>query len=116
MDEPVMEFDLDKGLAVLTRTPATLRGLVARGIAGRLRQVARRRSRGVAGLAPEPGAAGAARPAPRAGSGDPLPAARVLGGSRLGPHRSDLARDGKAVHGGRRPVEGLSARAHALAG
>src|SRR5206468_2608004 len=63
-----------------------------------------------------PGAAGALRSTSRPGPGDALPAARVVGGARPGPHRPDLACDGEAVHRGRRALEGLSPGAHALAG
>src|SRR5207249_10233629 len=95
--------------------PAT-RGLAARATADALWRAARRRYREVAGLAPDAGAAGPARPASRAGPGDALAAARIVGRTRPRPHRPDLARDGQAVHGGRGAVEGLSPGPHALGG
>src|SRR2546427_12858373 len=88
--------------------------MVARAPGGSIRRAARGRPRHVAGLALDPGAARAARPASRAGPGDAVPAARIVGGSRPGSHRPDLARDGEAIHGGGGAVEGVPSRADTL--
>src|SRR5947207_857592 len=98
------------------RAGPALRGLVARATAGPIWRAARRRGRDVTGLARDTGAAGAAWPASRAGPSNPFAAARFVGGPRPGPHRSDLARDGEAVHGRRGTVEGVPPGAHSLGG
>src|SRR5207249_1303941 len=98
------------------RAGPALRGLVARAAARSVWRAARRRRRDVTGLARDTGAAGAAGPASRAGPGDALTAARIVGRARSGSHRPDLARDGQAVHGRRGTVEGVPPGAHALGG
>src|SRR3989442_14321856 len=95
------------------RASAAIRRRVARAPGGSIRRAARRRPRDVAGLAPDARAAGVTWPASRAGPGDAVAAARIVGGSRPGPHRPDLARDGEAIHSGGGAVEGVPPRGDA---